>query len=74
MTEPGAEPPVRFIDLPAWRFPFRIECVAVESGAVVREITVSGPGAVLIPALAAECGPIRVRVTWPNGEVTEMAP
>lgn len=74
MTESSAEPPVRFIDLPPERFPFRIECVAVETGAVVREITVPGPGAVLIPALAAECGPVRVRVTWGDGTVTETAP
>lgn len=65
--------PVGFVDLDPSRFPFRIECVA-ESGAVVYAVDVPGPGAVRIPGLAAEHGPISVRITWPNGEATGFAP
>ena len=61
--------PVAFHDLPRSRFPFTIEFLTL-AGDIVHTITVTGPGAVRIPGLAAQHGPISVRITWPDGVET----
>lgn len=60
-----------FIDLPACWFPFRIEWIETRTGAVLNEVTVTGPGVTVFPVLAAWQWPLTVRMTWPGGHVTE---
>ena len=65
--------PAQFVDLPESDFPFTIEFLDAESGQVVWEKRVEEPGALMIPgrAYTNEGRPVRVRVTYPDGEVTE---
>lgn len=62
-----------FHDLPAESFPFKIEFMD-GAGTIVHTIVVRGPGAVHIPGLAEKYGPVSVRITYPNGEVSEQKP
>jgi hypothetical protein len=62
-----------FHDLPADSFPFRIEFLD-RDGVVVHQIEVDGPGGMHIPALSGRYGPISTRITFPDGEVVEVAP
>ncbi len=60
-----------FHDLPAAAFPFTVEFIRVSDGKVVLEINVTGPGAVPIPGLSEEHGPVRARITYADGRVCE---
>lgn len=62
-----------FHDLPQELFPFKIEFID-KAGTIVHTIHVHGPGAVHIPGLAEEFGPVSVRMTYANGEVQETPP
>lgn len=70
MSEAAALP-VAFHDLDEGSFPFIIEFVAERTGRVVHRIDVVGPGAIAVPGLAAEHGPVRVRTTFPGDEIIE---
>lgn len=65
--------PAEFVDLPESDFPFSIEFLDSESGRVVWGKRVEGPGALLVPGRREtnEGRPVRVRVTYPDGEVQE---
>lgn len=59
---------VAFGDLPADAFPFTIEFFRHDTGEVVHTIHVPGPGAIAVPALAADVGvKIDVRIISPQG-------
>ena len=65
--------PAQSVGLPESDFPFTIELLDSESGQVVWEKRVEGPGALMVPGRATtnEGRPVRVRVTYPDGEVQE---
>lgn len=69
----GVLPAQAVRDLPADAYPFVIEFLN-QDRKVVHRIDVPGPGGVAIPGLAAEHGPISVRLTFANGEVQEDGP
>jgi hypothetical protein len=58
--------PFAFRDLPADYFPLTMEFIT-ESGQVVHRMDVPGPGAIRIPGLAAEHGPIIAHLSFANG-------
>lgn len=66
--------PVAFGDLPIEKFPFEIDFVSTATGEVVHRIEVPGAGAVRIPPLAQDHGPIRVRINFADGEVIVLEP
>lgn len=66
----SADNPVAFHDLPIEKFPFTMDFLNA-AGEIVHSITVSGAGAVHIPGLAEEHGPVSVRVTFADGEVID---
>jgi len=65
-----------FADLPARAFPLRIEMVDTATGALVWEVTVAGPGALVVPSRDHINGgrPVGVRIITPDGGVTESFP
>ena len=54
-------------------FPIAIEAMN-QSGRVVWSEEVTEPGALYVPPLADEHGPVRIRVTYVDGSVHEAAP
>ncbi len=64
------EPGVAFADVPADAFPVSIEFID-RSGKVVWSDVILGPGALPIPALAKDHGPVGVRMIFASGEVVE---
>lgn len=60
-----------FHDLPQSAFPFKIEFFNA-TGDLVHAIEVSGPGAVEVPGLRPQHGPVAVRVTYADGSVVEQ--
>lgn len=66
------DPPIAYASLPADHYPFRVEFIAARTGAVVHEIRVSGPGAIQVPGLRDQHGPIAVRVTYADGAVVNL--
>ncbi len=61
----------RFVDIPLSDFPFTIDCFDWATGELLWSETVPEPGAVTIQGVGRDC---RIRITWPNGEVTESKP
>lgn len=65
--------PFAYSELRPEDFPFTLEALDSESGAVVWKKIIETPGPLYIPALAAKIGrPVKVRITWPSGKVTEQ--
>lgn len=65
---------VAFGDLPIEKYPFEIDFVSSATGEVVHRIEVPSTGAVRVPGLAGEYGPIRVRISFADGEVIVIEP
>lgn len=60
-----------FFDIPGEAYPFTMEFINDETGEALETIQVTGPGAIHIPGQDV---PTRVRITYANGEVSEMGP
>lgn len=60
-----------FRDLPETSFPFTVEFFVIRTDEMVHRIVVNGPGAVVVPPLAPIYGPIRIRITYADGEIAE---
>lgn len=58
--------PAAFLDLPPEAFPFVIRFFD-QGGREVYAITVTSIGVIHIPSLAAEHGPVRAQIDWPQG-------
>jgi hypothetical protein len=68
MPDPQDDHNVLFRALPATAFPFTV-CAYLADGTIVWEETVTGPGALKIPALAQRHGePVHIKVTYADGE------
>jgi hypothetical protein len=63
----------RFVDLPESFFPFRVEFVELRTGETVQVIDVAGPGVLVVPRLGDAYGPLKTRITWGTGHVTECS-
>lgn len=63
--------PHAFHDLPPEAFPFTMIALTVGSGTEVWRAEVSEPAAVYVPPLADTHGPVRIRIEWGDGSVTE---
>lgn len=59
-----------FHDLPAELFPLTLRAFN-QAGEEVWAETVTGPGALYIPPLADEHGPVRIRIEYGDGTVVE---
>jgi hypothetical protein len=66
-----SDKPTVFRDLPADSYPFLVEFYNDE-GRLVHHIEVTGPGAIEIPGLSDEHGPIHVQTTYPDGRRVVM--
>jgi hypothetical protein len=69
--------PTAFATVPPEQFPFTVDFFRVTdpNGAhLLHRITVTGPGAVRVPALAGNGVPVWVRITYPGGLVDETWP
>jgi hypothetical protein len=69
-----AERPSAFADLREQDFPLTIEFIAMDTGEVVHIIEVTGPGAVEIPGLSSQHGPVMVRTVTGEGVVAVSFP
>lgn len=68
-------PTALFRDLPRKKFPVHLEFISMATGQTVWDTTITETGgAVQIPPLADEHGPVRSRVTFGDGEVQESEP
>lgn len=65
-------PPAAFESLPADAFPFTVEFISHDTGLVVHTIDVPEPGAILVPPLRDDHGPIWVRASYAEGTVVEV--
>lgn len=59
--------------LPADAFPFTVEAIDL-AGEVVWSQVVSGPGALEVPPLAAQYGPVSIRIAYADGNVVHAPP
>lgn len=62
-----------FFDLPPELFPFTVHFIT-QTGDTVHAITVTGPGACPVPALAEQHGPISVRIEYADGTADVAGP
>ena len=62
-----------FHDLPARDFPLVIEAFDL-TDQVVWQQRVVGPGSLYIPPLADDHGPVRIKITYADGRVSEASP
>lgn len=58
---------IAYHELPAHAFPFTLQLVNEITGAVVWEIEVTGPGAIMVPSLRHLGVPVVGKVIWPDG-------
>jgi hypothetical protein len=64
MPDPQGDHNVVFRELPASAFPFTV-CAYLADGTIVWEETVTGPGALAVPALAERHGqPVHIKITY----------
>lgn len=68
-----SETPVTFRELPEESFPFTVEFFTAD-GTVVHTVTVTGPGALRVPALGKIYGPVGARTIWPDGSTSITPP
>lgn len=66
-------PVVAFRDIPAAWYPFRVRAIDA-GGCVVWEARMDGPGALVIPPLAQEHGPVGIEVEFPDGRIEWQEP
>lgn len=69
--------PIAFMTMPPEQLPFTVEFFKVtdpDGIHLLHEITVTGPGAIRIPALAINGVPVWIRITYPGGFVDETWP
>lgn len=65
---------VPFFELPSGSFPVKIEFFSVATRRVVWGTIIGGEGALRVPPLVREHGPVWVRTTFGDGQVIDYGP
>ena len=73
MNQQKAGKPFAFRDLPAEDYPFTIEYRVAATNRLIQSQVVHEPGALDVPGLAADYGPVKVRMIFPN-RIEEAGP